>query len=178
MTVPEALATPRLRLRRPLPADAAAIFARYGSDPEVTRFLSWPTHRSLDDAAAFVRLAEAGWQEGTDCPWLVEDRAGRLLGAAGVRSTALGWEVGYLLARDAWGQGYAREAVSAILAALAALPARPVVALVALGNDASMRVLAACGFVRDRLLPRHKAMPNLGPGLQDLVLFRLLDRRA
>ena len=94
------------------------------------------------------------------------------------RSTALGWEVGYAFARDAWGQGFAREAVAAIVAALAGLPPRPVVALVAPGNVASARVLEACGFVRDRVLPRHKAMPNLGPGLHDLVLFRLAHRRA
>lgn len=172
MTLPTELATPRLRLRRPEPADAPAIFARYGSDPEVTRHLTWPTHRSVADAEAFVRLAQAGWQEGTDCPWLVADAAGRLLGAAGVRSTGLGWEVGYAFARDAWGHGYAREAVGAIVAALGRLPPRPVVALVAPANAASIRVLEACGFARDRLLPRHKVLPQLGPAPADLALYR------
>jgi RimJ/RimL family protein N-acetyltransferase len=33
-------------LRRPTLADAGAIFYRYASDPVVTRYLSWPTHRS------------------------------------------------------------------------------------------------------------------------------------
>ena len=40
--VPERLDTERLVLRRPRPADAQAIFARYSSDPEVTRLLGWP----------------------------------------------------------------------------------------------------------------------------------------
>jgi ribosomal-protein-alanine N-acetyltransferase len=172
MPLPPNLATRRLRLRPPRAEDASAIFARYGGDPEVTRHLSWPTHRGVADAAAFVRLAEAGWQEGTDCPWLVEDLGGRLLGAAGVRSTALGWEVGYCFARDAWGHGYAREAVAAVVAVLAELPPHPVVALVAPTNVASVRVLEACGFVRDRLLPRHKVLPNLGQAPVDLLLYR------
>ncbi|MFI4946852.1 MAG: GNAT family N-acetyltransferase, partial [Burkholderiales bacterium] len=36
-------------LRRPQPDDAETIFARYASDPEVTRYLSFPRHASLEN---------------------------------------------------------------------------------------------------------------------------------
>ena len=38
----EPVETERLVLRRPTAADAPAIFARYASDPEVTRYMAWP----------------------------------------------------------------------------------------------------------------------------------------
>jgi ribosomal-protein-alanine N-acetyltransferase len=45
---PEQVETDRLILRRPRRRDADAIFARYANDPEVTRWLGWPRHASVD----------------------------------------------------------------------------------------------------------------------------------
>ena len=42
MRAPERIETPGLILRRPRIEDAEGIFARYASDVDVTRFLSWP----------------------------------------------------------------------------------------------------------------------------------------
>jgi hypothetical protein len=36
--------------------DAADIY-EYGADPEMTRFTSWETHRSVDDARGFLQRA-------------------------------------------------------------------------------------------------------------------------
>ena len=41
------LETPRLILRRFAAGDAAAMYRNWASDPEVTRFLTWPPHESL-----------------------------------------------------------------------------------------------------------------------------------
>jgi RimJ/RimL family protein N-acetyltransferase len=46
MKVPLALETERLLLRKPTIRDAQAIFERYAGDPVVTRYMSWPTHRT------------------------------------------------------------------------------------------------------------------------------------
>jgi ribosomal-protein-alanine N-acetyltransferase len=54
-TVP-VLATPRLHLRALRVEDAPAIYA-YAHDAAVARFVSWPRHRSLDDATAFLKYA-------------------------------------------------------------------------------------------------------------------------
>jgi hypothetical protein len=48
---------PRLRLRRPQDSDAQAIFSTYANDVEVTRFLSWPRHLSLDDTQRFLNFS-------------------------------------------------------------------------------------------------------------------------
>ena len=50
----EVIETARLRLRKPARPDAEAIFASYAGDPLVTKYLSWPTHRTLADTSAFL----------------------------------------------------------------------------------------------------------------------------
>ena len=40
----QTLETERLILRRLTMADADAVYRNWASDPEVTRFLTWPTH--------------------------------------------------------------------------------------------------------------------------------------
>lgn len=35
------------------------MLATYAGDPEVTRYLSWPRHRSLEDTRLFFELSEA-----------------------------------------------------------------------------------------------------------------------
>ena len=42
---PDTFETARLRLRRPRMEDAPAIYARYASDTDVTRYLPWRPHR-------------------------------------------------------------------------------------------------------------------------------------
>jgi ribosomal-protein-alanine N-acetyltransferase len=49
LKIAERIETERLVLRRPSADDGEAVFTRYASDPEVTRYVSWPRHRSLAD---------------------------------------------------------------------------------------------------------------------------------
>src|SRR5437588_1939757 len=101
--------TPRLILRKPVPQDAEAIFARYAGDPEVTRLLGWPRHTSISMTRAFLEFSDREWERWPTGPCLVESRHdGALLG-----STGLGFDTpdraatGYVFARDGWGRGYA-----------------------------------------------------------------------
>src|SRR3974390_1278438 len=59
---PETMETDRLLLRRPRQSDAQAVFHRYASDHEVTRYLSWPTHRNVADTLAFLSWSDAEWE--------------------------------------------------------------------------------------------------------------------
>lgn len=42
------LETDRLVLRRFVPEDAADMYRNWASDPEVTKFLTWPPHSSVE----------------------------------------------------------------------------------------------------------------------------------
>jgi len=47
----ETLETERLLLRRFSESDAEAVFRNWASDDEVTKYLTWPSHKSKDDSA-------------------------------------------------------------------------------------------------------------------------------
>ena len=162
----ECIETSRLRLRRPISEDAEAIYARYASDPEVVRFMGWPLHRSLDDTRAFLKFSEAEWQRWSAGTYLIESRDdGRLLGSTGLSfETPTRASTGYVLARDAWGHGYATEALKGIIEVASKLGVRRLYALCYTEHAASSRVLEECGFSHEGTLRRHSELPNLHPG--------------
>ena len=164
----------RLRLRRPTILDASAIFARYSSDPVVTKYLGWPRHTAIEDARAFVALSDQQWSTWAAGPLLIEDLiTGALLGSTGVAfDTSDAAVTGYVLARDAWGRGFATEALGAVVAHQSRLSIGSLYALCHPDNPASVRVLEKCGFVLHAHLRRHLVFPNLASSEpQDCLRF-------
>src|SRR3546814_9995456 len=86
-------------------------------------------------------------------------------------SSDLVTEFGYILARDHWGGGIAREAGSAVIARLFAEGQRRVFADTDPDNTASNALLERLGFRRDGLL---RAEWNTHIGVRDSVLWGLL----
>jgi len=169
---PAAIETPRLLLRRPHASDAPAVFARYAGDPAVTRFLGWRTHEFLSDTQLFLAGCEAEWRETGVGPYLVESRdTGVLLGRTGLRlSSPQQAATGYVLARDAWGQGYATEALHAMRDLALRLGVLRLTAVCHPEHRASWRVMQKCGFTREGTLRGHAQFPNYVPGVASDVL--------
>jgi RimJ/RimL family protein N-acetyltransferase/dihydrofolate reductase len=175
---PERLETERLILRRPRPEDAQAIFDRYASDPEATHWMSFPRHRTVAETREFLASSESEWERSPGGPYLIESRAdGRLLGGTGLRfETERRAETGYILARDAWGKGYATEALRAVIDAAETAGVARLEALCHPDHVRSSHVLEKCGFVREGLLRRHSVLPNLADVPQDMYSYaRILE---
>ncbi|MEQ1564170.1 MAG: GNAT family N-acetyltransferase [Myxococcota bacterium] len=87
--------------------------------------------------------------------WAVRLRDGPYVGKldASVDGAQVAINVGYLLFPDAWGRGYATEAVGALTRFLLAEGVGPLFATVTRGNVASSRVLEKCGYEFTRILP-------------------------
>ncbi len=166
MNAPNLIETARLVLRRPRPDDAHAIYARYAGDPEVTRFLGWPTHLSVDDTLAFLQFSDAEWERWSAGPYLIVARTDqRLLGGTGLSvETPYRAATGYVLARDAWGQGFATEALRAMVDLVERLRLPRLHAFCHPQHAASRRVLEKCGFVCEGTWRRYAEFPNLSPG--------------
>jgi RimJ/RimL family protein N-acetyltransferase len=174
---PETLATARLLLRRPRPADAAAILARYAGDPEVTRLVGWPRHTAVADTSGFLEFDAGQWQQAPAGSYLIEARdGGALLGSTGfLFETPYRAMTGYVLARDAWGRGIATEALAAMVGAAAPLGVRRLFALCHHEHRASARVLEKCGFSLEGVLRRYAIFPNLDPREpQDVLCYAVL----
>jgi len=165
MRIPESIETQRLLLRKPQLEDAEAIFARWASDPEATRYLSWSRHQSLADTVGFLHLSDDEWSRWPAGPYLVECRqTGVLIGSSGFAFEAANRAgVGYVLSRDAWGLGYATEMVRALVKEARTIAPLNLFAVCHPDNTASMRVLEKCGFMREGVLSAHARFPNLCP---------------
>lgn len=160
----ERLDTARLVLRRPLAADADGIFQAYASDADATRYLSWPRHHALDQTRAFIDFSDDEWDKWPVGPLLVEERAtGRVIGGTGLAfETPWRASTGYVLAREAWGRGYASEALAAMVGLAGRTGVVRLYALCHVEHQASRRVLERGGFTCEGLLRRHMVFPNLG----------------
>jgi [ribosomal protein S5]-alanine N-acetyltransferase len=174
---PERLETDRLVLRRPRISDAETIFQRYASDREVTRYLGWPRHNAVAETSAFLGFSESEWEKWPAGPYLIESRTdARLIGGTG-----LGFETphrastGYVLAKDAWGKGYATEALLAVVGVARAVGVRRLYAHVHTEHRPSSRVLEKCGFLREGILRRYAEFPNLSPGdTSDVLCYSVI----
>ena len=166
---PPILTTRRLTLRPRQAEDAAAIFERYAADPEVTRFMSWPTHASLDDTHRFLAMAP----EPGDTHWAICVAGDPLPSgtiSAFVRGHAV--EIGYVLARSHWGQGLMTEAAQAVIDLAWKEPAVwRVHAHAHVDNAASQRVLEKCGLRREGVARRAMTLPAFGDTPQDAVMY-------
>jgi RimJ/RimL family protein N-acetyltransferase len=176
MAFPEELVTQRLRLRPPIAADAEQMFARYCSDPDVTRYLSWTPHRSVADTQEYLKQRAQEHADGTSAGYLIFSRdEGKLLGAVGGRIQSTLVQFGYCLARDAWGQGFATEAARAFVATAIEQPSIwRVQAFCDLENVASAHVLDKCGLKLEGTLRRYMVMPNLGAAPRDVFGYAMV----
>jgi RimJ/RimL family protein N-acetyltransferase len=166
-------------MRRPRRDDAEAILERYAGDAEVTRLLGWPRHVTLADTRAFLEFSESEWARWPAGPYLIESRGdGSLLGATGLSfETPYRAATGYVLARDAWGRGYATEALRAVVEIARGASVVRLYALCHPDNAASVRVLEKCGFTLEGTLLRHSVFPNLsGDRPEDVLSYALVLR--
>lgn len=99
-----------------------------------------------------------------------DDLAIGFVGSGSKRQGGVG-EIGYLMARTAWGSGLAAEAVSAVIDLLFAEGNRRVFADTDPENHASNRLLERLGFRREGLL---RAEWETHIGVRDSVIWGLL----
>ncbi len=150
------LETDRLVLRRPLLADAPALFAFLG-DPAAMRY----THaqETLRGCRRHIAAHERQRRAIGCAPWtVIAKTGGAIIGWGGLYEDPFerGWgiELGYFFAPAAWGEGYASELTAACLrVAREALGLTEVRAFAHPENVASRRVLEKAGFEVERFVP-------------------------
>jgi len=116
------LETERLILRQYTLADAEDMYSNWASDPEVTKFLTWPTHTSPDVSKKVLEDWTAQYSDGGFYNWAIVLKAtGSVIGNISVvrlNSAAEAADVGYALGRAFWGRGIMPEALKAVIAFL------------------------------------------------------------
>jgi RimJ/RimL family protein N-acetyltransferase len=147
------LETERLTVRPWRPEDRAN-FAALTHDPEVMRFVHGGKPYAEDEIDEFFARQRRQLETLDLCMGaMLEKNTGRLIGVAGVQPLGGSGdlEIGWWLARDMWGRGYATEAGRAAMNHVLETLARPrVVAVIDPGNEPSVAVVNRLGFKYDR----------------------------
>ena len=113
------LETARLILRPFVKEDAPAMYRNWASDPEVTKFLSWPTYKAVDTAHEILNIWVPQYRDDTFYQWaIVLKEIGEVIGSISVVNfdeRVDMAEIGFCIGRSWWGQGMMTEAFQAVI---------------------------------------------------------------
>jgi RimJ/RimL family protein N-acetyltransferase len=170
--------TQRLRLRQWIEADREPFFARLNHDPRVMEFLPNLLERAASDAMVdrlHAIITERGWGL-----WAVESKADRqFIGFVGLHIPKVDLpfspcvEIGWRLAFESWGKGYATEAAREVLkVGFDRLGLPEIVSFTATINRRSRAVMERLGMEPEAETFEHPSLP-VGHPLREHDLYRL-----
>ena len=140
--------TERLSLRPFREADVGALF-KLLQDPDVVRYIGDRRAPTLQETWRAVAGWLGHWAMRGYGQWAIEERSsGRFIGRAGIINPAEwpGPEVGYVLGREWWGNGYATEAAGAAMSwGFRELGFDDLISLIDPNNTASIAVATRLG---------------------------------
>lgn len=168
--------TERLILRRFTMEDAQAMFDNWASDDNVTRYLTWPTHTSIDVTRMVLENWVTSYEKDDFYNWAIELKAlGQPVGNISVvRSSehSRRVEVGYCMGKAWWHQGIMSEALQAVIGFLITeVGVNRVEARHAMENPRSGGVMKKCGMTYEGTL-RQGGWCNAG--FADLAIYSIL----
>ena len=141
------LETERLRLRPFRLDDTETMFERWTSDDEVTKYVTWITHQSVEETKALLARWVAEYERPERLNFAIELKdGGGLIGGIDVVKYLDGVPViGYNLSRACWGRGYMTEACRRVLDYLFSQGFAEVKIDAMVENIGSNRVIQKCG---------------------------------
>lgn len=184
--------TPRLIIRDFFPEDADALY-EYLSDPEVTRYEPYEPFsrgkarfearaRSLNKAYRAVALRDDASIPGIGAPGVYHTepvRWGRVIGNLYIERHAFDMrEIGFVFARQYWGQGYARESAEAAISAAFEDGAHRICAECCTLNERSWRLMERLGMRREGCTLKSVALgkdEGGNPVWYDTYTYAVLD---
>ena len=169
--------TQRLILRPFTLADTQPMFDNWASDPEVTKYVTWPAH----DSVSITEMVMKDWVDGYANPdrynWAItlKEKGGDPIGnisAVHVYENTESVEIGYCMGRAWWGGGVMAEALKAVIDFfMAEVGANRVYARHDTANPNSGRVLVKAGMKFEAVL-RQSGRNN--QGIVDLAYYSIL----
>ncbi|QUI23747.1 GNAT family N-acetyltransferase [Vallitalea pronyensis] len=111
--------TNRLILRRFSKSDAHDMFHNWANDEDVTRFLTWEPHKTIEVTETILDTWTQGYTEENYYMWaIVPKDYGKVIGSISVGNQSDGndhCEIGYCISKAYWGQGITTEAFQAVI---------------------------------------------------------------
>ena len=115
----QTIETPRLILRQARLQDAEPMFRNWASDPEVTKYLTWPTHQSVAVSETVIGSWLQAYEKENYYQWMIVlKELGEPIGSiSAVRQNERTEEaeIGYCIGRPWWHRGITTEALQAVI---------------------------------------------------------------
>lgn len=176
MRAPATFSTERLFLRAATKDDASAIFDGYAQDPDVSKYLVFHPHQTIDETRSFLRRCERVWSAGEAFPYVITFRETKqVIGMIEMRMEGFMVDLGYVLAQPYWGQGIVTEATKAVVDWAIAQPGLyRVWAVCDIDNPASARVMEKVGMSFEGVLRRFVRHPNVSDTPRDVLCYAVV----
>ena len=174
----QTIETHRLILRPFCIEDADDMFSNWASDPEVTRFLTWPAHPNTDVTRMILKDWISRYEDGGFFNWAIAlKESGSVIGNISVvrlEEAIEEAEIGYCMGRAYWGRGIMPEALRAVMDYLFdTVGVNRIMAGYDVNNPKSGRVMEKAGMQREGI--RRGAGIN-NQGLCDVCCWSLLRK--
>jgi len=171
------LHTERLILREMTPQDVNTLLKHFGN-PQVVKFLDMNPIKSTEQADEWLRWMGGFFSAKGGLRWGVERKLdGEFIGSAGLHNwnrEAHYAELGYDIAQQYWGDGYATEVARAIIEfGWQQMKLNRIEADVVQGNIASMKIMERLGFKQEGILRQRL---RKGGKYYDVFLYGLLRK--
>lgn len=113
------LETERLVLRQFALEDADKMYQNWASDPEVTKYLTWPTHESVGVTRRVLSDWVSSYDNENQYQWCIAKKENNepigSISVVNMKEKAESFEIGYCISRAYWHQGITSEALRAVM---------------------------------------------------------------
>lgn len=160
------LETDRLVLRKFKEEDASDMFTNWTSDSEVTKYLSWSAHSSVEISKQLIGMWVDSYNNMEHYQWAIELReTGDVIGNISlleINNNAENCEVGYCIGKAFWNKGIMTEALSKVIQfSFNEIGFQHIAARFDVNNFASGRVMEKCNLIYEGTL-RKITRDNMG----------------
>ena len=172
----QTLDTDRLILRRAVREDALPMFRNWASDPEVTKFLTWPTHQNVETSAAVIDYWIGEYEKTEYYQWMIvlkeiEEPIGSI-SVVNQRDDIAEAEIGYCIGRNWWHHGFMTEALTAVIEFLfVETGMNRIEAKHDINNQNSGAVMRKCGMAYEGT---SRASDRNNQGICDIATYGIL----
>lgn len=115
----QTIETTRLILRRAIQEDAEPMFRNWASDPEVTKYLTWPTYEEVETAYQILDLWASEYEKPNYYQWMIVlKELGEPIGSISVvrqNDRVEEAEIGYCIGSQWWHKGIMTEALTVVI---------------------------------------------------------------
>lgn len=173
------LESDRLLLRKLCKSDAEQMYNNWASSEKVTKYLTWPRHKSIEESKEILDIWEKEYESGMNYRWgIVYKENDCLIGT--IDTVYLDLEnriagIGYVISEEYWGKGLVTEALELVLEYLIMQEGFIIVkANHDIDNPASGKVMEKAGMKFESIVQKGYIKGNKEAG--DLICYSITKK--